>query len=188
MKNKKIINYLFEMGLLKKIFHNGTQIAGVKYPDTVAEHTYRAAVIGFILGELEGINGEKIATMVLFHDNPETRIGDHNKIAQRYVDSEKIEKKVINEQIKSLPLPIANKIKKYWVEQERKNTKEGIIAKDADLLEMALQAKEYADIGYPTKDWIKNIKRYLRTKTAKKLLAEIEKIHFTEWWRGLKKL
>ena len=82
------------MNMLKRLFHNGPQVAGVKAPDTLAEHVYRAAVIGYILGEMEGKSGEKIAAMLLFHDNPEARIGDHNKIAQRYIETKKIENKV----------------------------------------------------------------------------------------------
>lgn len=188
MKEKGIINYLFEMNMLKRLFHNGPQVAGVKSPDTLAEHVYRAAMIGYILGEMEGRSGEKIATMLLFHDNPEARIGDHNKIAQHYIECTKVEKKVMKDQVASLPSPIAKKIEKYWEDKEGLKTKEGIIARDADLLETALQAKEYVDTGYPTKDWISNVKKHLKTKSAKKLMKQLEKTHFTDWWDGLKKL
>ncbi len=188
MKGKEIINYFFELGVLKKIYHNGPQVAGVKEPDTVAEHVYRAAVIGYVLAEMEGVSGEKVATMLLFHDNPETRIGDHNKVAQRYINRKKAEKKVLKDQLKSLPSQIAKKIDKYWNEKENHKTKEGIIASDADLLETALQAKEYVDIGYPTKNWLSNVKKHLKTKSAKKLMAQLEKTRFTQWWKDLKKI
>lgn len=185
---KKIINYFFELGMLKRIFHNGPQAAGVKHPDSVASHVYRAAVIGFVLGEMEGVKGEKIASMIVFHDNPEARVGDHNKIAQRYINSSEAELAALNDQTKSLPSSIGKKINKYWTEMENGKTKEAIIAKDADYLETALQAKEFADIGYPTKSWIANIKKSLKTSSAKKLLNELEKTHFTDWWKGLKKV
>ncbi|MBA4336690.1 hypothetical protein C0416_02850 [bacterium] len=186
MTNKGIINYFFELGMLKKIYHNGPQAAGVKQPDTVAEHIYRAAIIGFVLGEMEGISGEKVATIVLFHDNPESRIGDHNKIAQRYIGREDIEKKVLAEQIEQLPSSIAKKIENYWNKQVDKKTPEGLLAYEADLLETAVQAKEYIDIGYPTKGWITNVKKHLKSKSAKILLKQLEKTHFTDWWQGLK--
>jgi len=91
---KKLINYFFELGMLKKYHHNGPMAAGVKIPDTVAEHSYRAAVIAYVLAELEGENGETAASMLLFHDTPEARTGDHNKIAQRYINRDKVEEKV----------------------------------------------------------------------------------------------
>ena len=187
MKNK-ITNYLFEIGMLKKVLHNGPQVAGVKRTDTVAEHVYRASVIGFILGELEGVSGEKVATHVIFHDNPESRIGDHNKIAQKYMDKEKAERSVLKDQLKNLPDKIAKKISKIWNDTENQGSKEALLAYEADLLETALQAKEYADCGHPTISWIDNVKKHLKSKSAKMILQEIYSTHFTDWWQSLKKI
>jgi len=185
---KKLINYFFELGMLKKYHHNGPMAAGVKIPDTVAEHSYRAAVIAYVLAELEGENGETAASMLLFHDTPEARTGDHNKIAQRYINRDKVEEKVMKDQVKLLPSKIAAKIKKYWLTEHKGSSKLARIAYDADLLETALQAKEYLDTGYPTKGWIDNVKANLKTASAKKLLRELEKTHFTDWWKEIKKV
>ncbi|MBD3156881.1 HD domain-containing protein [Candidatus Peregrinibacteria bacterium] len=186
MKNIHLTDYFFELGMLKKIYHNGPQAAGVKTPDTVAEHVYRASVIGFVLGEMEGVSGEKVATTVLFHDNPESRIGDHNKIAQRYINREESEKKVLHEQMNFLPDAIAQKITAYWNAQQEKTTTVGKLAYEADLIETALQAKEYLDLGYPTEGWIRNVKEKVRSKSGKQLLEAMDKKHFTDWWQGLK--
>jgi putative hydrolase of HD superfamily len=186
MNEKPITNLIFELGMLKKFFHNGPKAAGIKKPDTIAEHSFRAAVIGYILAEMEGLSGEKTACMLLFHDIPEARIGDHNKIAQRYINTSETEKKVIKDQVKDLPDKIAKKISNYWSQQEKASTKEGKIARDADYLETAFQAKEYSDTGYPTKNWISNVKKNLKTKSAKKLIQKLEKTKFTDWWKDLK--
>jgi 5'-deoxynucleotidase YfbR-like HD superfamily hydrolase len=188
MSEKGITNYIFELGMLKRLFHNGPQVVGVNQPDTISEHCHRAAVLGFILAEMEGVNSEKVATMLIFHDGPEARIGDHNKIAQRYIDNVEAEKKAIEEQVMNLPESIAEKIKNYWFSQENKDTPEGKVAHDADLLETAFQAKEYLDLGYETEGWLENTKKNIKTESGKKLIAEIEKTKFTDWWQGLKKL
>lgn len=187
MNEKKTTNYLFEMGMLKKYFHNGPKAAGVQIPDTIAEHAFRAAIIGYILAEMEGVSGEKVACMLLFHDTPEARTGDHNKIAQRYINRTKIETQVIEEQLLNLPEKIAKNIENYWQNQEKGNSKESIIARDADHIETALTAKEYADLGYPTKSWISNVEKTLKTKSAKTLIKTIKTTHFTDWWKNLKK-
>jgi len=188
MSEKGVVNYLFELGMLKRLFHNGPQVVGVNQPDTISEHCHRAAVLGFILAEMEGVNSEKVATMLIFHDGPEARIGDHNKIAQRYVDNVAAEKAAITEQVMDLPKEIGEKIKNYWLSQENKDTPEGRVAYDADILETALQAKEYLDLGYATKGWLENVRRNVKTESGKKLIDEIEKTNFTDWWQGLKKL
>ena len=39
----KIVDFIFEIEYLKKQQHNGIKIAGVKNPDSVAEHSFCAS-------------------------------------------------------------------------------------------------------------------------------------------------
>jgi len=190
MNNKKITDFIFELNMLKKIRHSGWQLGGVKNPDTIAEHALRAAQIGYILAVMEGnANPEKITCMLIIHDNAEIRIGDQHKIASRYYSNKQAENKAFADQLDSLGEVIKNKWAGYFKEYENRNTPEGIIAKDADWLEMAFQAKEYIDTGYNSAwDWIKNVEAALETKSAKKILKEMKKTEFTDWWDGLKKM
>ena len=48
-----IANYLFEMGLLKRAKRTGWWIAGIKDPETIAEHSFRTAIIGAMLATQE---------------------------------------------------------------------------------------------------------------------------------------
>ena len=83
---KQFTNFFFELGMHKKIEHCGTKFAGVKHPDTLGEHSARAAQIGFALALEENGNAEKITVMCLMHDIGEIRIGDAHRIAQRYLN------------------------------------------------------------------------------------------------------
>tara|TARA_Y100000034_G_scaffold129774_2_gene186881 strand:- start:219 stop:722 length:504 start_codon:yes stop_codon:yes gene_type:complete len=167
--------------MLKRTQRTGWWAAGVKDAENVAEHSFRCAIIGFILAKLEGEDAEKIAFECLIHDTAETRIGDMNKVAASYIDSSKGEKKAFYEQMKFLPKDLAeNFIKAY--------ESKAVIAKDADLLECALTAKEYLEQGYDTQNWIDNVRKNLKTNSAKKLLIDIEKTKSTSWWEGLKKV
>ena len=72
---------------------------------------------------------------------------------------------------------------------ENRNTKEGIVAKDADWLELAFQAKQYIDQGHlAAQNWIDNVEKALETDSAKELLKEMQKTNFTDWLIGLKKM
>lgn len=74
-------------------------------------------------------------------------------------------------------------------EFEERKTREAVCAKDADYLEQAVTAREYVEQGYRgCQDWINNVKKALKTKTAKKWIEEIEKADPNGWWKGLKKL
>lgn len=190
MNTKNIVNFIFELGQLKLVKHIGFSLSGVKDPDSVAEHVMRAAQIGYILAVMEGdVNPEKVAVMVLIHDNGEARIGDQHKVAARYFNNAKAEKKAFAEQLENLGEMVKNKWADYFNQFENRNTKEGIIAKDADWLEAAFQAKEYMDIGFPSLEkWIENVSKAVETKSAKMLIKEMRESKFTDWWQGLKKM
>lgn len=186
---KNIASYIFEIGMLRRERHNGFKMIGIDNPDSVAEHAMRAAQIGYILTFLEnekyGTNTspEKVASMLLFHDNGETRIGDLHKVASRYINSKEAEKKAFSEQADNLPKKISKQIIKYFNETEERNTAEGLIAKDADRLETAFMAKEYYDLGNKLGiDWINNVEKDIKTESAKELLKALKEVKFTDWW------
>ncbi len=180
---KKIVHFVFELGALKKFKHCGIKFAGVQTPDSLAEHALRATQIAFILGDMEGANSHKCAMMVATHDNGEIRVNDQHKISSRYFDIKPFEKKAFKDQTNNLPEKTAKYFQELHEEFEAQTTLESHIARDADMLETAFQAKEYLDNGYKTaKLWIDNVRDALKTDSAKKLLKEMDETHFAEWW------
>lgn len=190
METKDIVNFIFELSQLKRLRHSGPLLGGVKDPDTVAEHACRAAQIGYILAVMENNpNPDKVAMMLIIHDNAEARIGDQNKVSARYYDNKEAEAKAFSDQLDLLGDAVKKKWQRYFAEYENRTSPEGIVAKDADWLETAFQAKEYYDIGYTyMMNWIDNVEKALETKSAKELIKEMRETNFTDWWKGLKKM
>ncbi len=189
MNEKAVCNYIFELGTLKKFSHCGTKLAGVKHPDSIADHVYRTTMLGYILAKKEKVSTEKVMLLCLLHDNAEARITDLHKLARRYIDPEKAEMKAFQEQIQKLPPEIAATFAHTFIEYEAKKTPESLVACDADMLETAFQAKEYLDLGYKSCiDWINNVDQCLKSKSAKKILKTLRNVEFTNWWRDLKKI
>lgn len=186
---QNIVNYFIEINTLKRIKRSGSWIAGIKDPDTIAEHAFRTAQIGYVLAHLEDVDINKVTTMCLFHDNAEARIGDHHKIMARYIDTHEAEKKATEDQLKNLPKEISKKLLLLAEDFNERKSKEAVVAKDADLIELALQAKEFLELGYKGKqNWLDNIKKAIQTKSAKEMFKAIEKSSINDWWQGLKKL
>lgn len=188
--DKKLIKYLSEQNTLKNLPRTGWELAGVKFPESLAEHTCIAAQLAFIIGELKGLDGAKCAALLIFHDNAEIRTGDQHKVSARYIDRAEAEKKAFSDQSDNLPAKISKKLQKMFDEKENRTSKEAIVAQDADWLECAIQAKLYTEQGYDCKEWINNIEKALETKSAKEILKLIkqEKNFTTMWWQGLKKM
>ncbi len=185
-----LVNFLYELGQLKRVARSGWWLAGIKHPESVAEHAFRAAAIGFVLARLEGADPEKTALICLFHDIPEARANDSHKVMQRYADHNKIEADVLKEQLSSLPNEVSENLSQLLQEYGMDRTKEQIVARDADYLEVCLQAKEYVEQGcINAQIWIDNTKKgCLKTQTAKKLLEEIERTSSSEWHKELQNI
>jgi len=184
-KANELSNFIFELGQLKQIKRSGWRLLGIENPESIAEHNLRAAQIGYILARLEKYpKPEEVCTILVFHELAECRIGDIDKVANRYVSYN--EKSVINDQTNALG-ELGASIKNEAEKILSKDTKEGIIAKDADWLETAFTAKEYQEKGYDTKDWIENMVSRIKTKSAKSLAKSLMKSSSIDWWKGLKK-
>jgi 5'-deoxynucleotidase YfbR-like HD superfamily hydrolase len=73
------------MGQLKRLRRAGWLFIGVPDPETVAEHSFRAAIVGIAVATLEGADAGRTATLCLLHDSPESRIGDIEAVGRAYV-------------------------------------------------------------------------------------------------------
>lgn len=187
MENKDIVNFIYELNHLKRIKHEGWRFIGIKDPESVAEHSLRTAQIGYILAKMEKYeNPYEVCAIAVFHDVSECRIGDIHRIANRYIKVDNAE--VVREQTQKFG-EMGSDIFSLWEQAEERSTKVGIIAKDADRLDMAFTAKEYLEKGYDyASDWMNNITIGLRTESAKKLFEELKNSDSNAWWQGLKKL
>ena len=189
-----IATFFAEVGMLKRLPRNGMRMVGLsgEGEGTVGQHVIRAAQIGYVLAHLEGANPEKTASILLFHDNGEIRVGDQHKVAARYFDTHQAETEALREQTTRLPNELAVRIMGFFQEFEHKSTLEGKVAKDADYLETAITAFEIYQQGGSKSllDWVKNVRQALQTKSAQQLLAIIEKTDdfSSTWWQGLKKV
>jgi putative hydrolases of HD superfamily len=176
---KSLVNFLFEVGMLKKTPRTGYQFLG-SGAESVAEHSFRTAIIGYILCLQEPqADVKKTTLMCLFHDLHEARTGDHNYVNKRYVQVD--EEKALRDLAKELPF--GDEI--LGLSQEFKNGDcfEARISRDADQLDLILELKEQLDLGNKyASDWLGYALERLQTESARKMAQEILETDSTEWW------
>lgn len=191
---KNLVKFIFEVGQLKRTPRSGWLKLGINDPESVADHSFRTAVIGFILGEMEGHDPYRTASYCLFHDMAETRTGDLDWLAQRYLDrGDSLSSEVLNEQLERLPKEQKSLIKNLFDQTGKEDDLE-LVARDADLLDLIFQTLEYTYQGNdPAQEWFENTLHLLRSESGKRIgefLREKEKEVSTEnlvaWWKGLK--
>jgi putative hydrolases of HD superfamily len=191
-KNQKTeisaLNLFAEAGLLKKIKRSGWWVAGIKDPESVAEHSFRCAVMGYYIAHLEKADPYKVVIMTLFNDIHEARINDLHKMGHYYIDFKEAEKKVFDDQIKGLDKKVRAELKHLREEYDAQVTRESIVARDTDILECLLQAKEYYDSGYTKAEkFFKKAPDHLKTKSAKRYWHQIKRWNSGQWWEPIVK-
>lgn len=139
-----LIDFVKKSGQLKKIPRAGWIKVGIKSPESVADHTFRTALLCMIFSSLEGLDELKMLQMALIHDLPEVIIGD-------LTPSEKIgtgnhsEEDAMKNLLAFLPKEVQDKYFKVWHEYVGNETVEARAVRQLEKLEMALQAREYEE-------------------------------------------
>jgi putative hydrolase of HD superfamily len=189
-KHKKIVDFLFEMGTMRKLprIHRQTLLTD-DMSDNIATHSYRVALIGWFLAKMEKADPYKVVMMCLAHDMGEVRSGDHNWVHKRYVKI--FEEEIKEEQLGTLPF---DDLKQIADEYDRRESRESLIAKDADLLDQILLLKEYVWQGNKEAEiWLgdkqKDIKNkqynFLKTESGMIIGRAIIESDPSHWWHHL---
>ena len=182
------INFFAEAGLLKHIHRSGWWVAGIKHPESVAEHCFRCAVMGYYIAFEEGADPYQVLLMTLFNDIHEARINDLHKMGHYYIDFKDAEKRVFKDQMGPLNPKVKKELEVLRRDYDHQKTKESIVARDADILECLIQAKEYYDAGYTkAKKFFRTAPDHLKTKTAKKYWQAIKRWDSSSWWEKVVK-
>ena len=176
---KRIVEFLFEIGMLKKTPRTGYQFLG-SGRESVAAHSFRTAVIGYVLASPNpALDTQKVVLMCLFHDFPEARTGDHNYVNKKYVEID--ENRALKDQVDSLPF--AQEILQLSREFNEGRTPEAQTARDADQLDLILELKEHLDIGNAyAKDWLTFAVKRLHTEKGREMAKQILATDWTSWW------
>ena len=181
-----LVDFIAEAGMLKRVRRSGWWVLGIKDAETVAEHSFRCAVIGYVLACMENARPYQVLLMTLFNDLHEARLNDLHKMSQRYISLERAEDSAFKEQIASLPDKMQRELTDMQAEYRRQRTKESIVARDADILECLIQAKEYHEHGFKRAfKFMRVAPRFLKTKSAKKLWSSAKTRKLDQWWESL---
>jgi len=147
----------------------------MKNPESVADHCYSTAVIAMVLADLKKLDVTKIIKMSLLHDLAETITGDMT--TEQTTKSKKIEaeSRAMKKILGTLDGSQKTEYWKIWREYLQNKSKESKLLHQIDKLEMAIQASEYAKLGF-TKNQImpffKSAKNEITDPKLRKILSE----------------
>ena len=173
-----VLHAWFEMSQLKHLFRQGWLRAGLprQQCESVAEHSLGVAFLTLLLADeyVPGVNANRAVRMALLHDLGEARVGDltpHDGVASS--DKHQRERDAVREILSGLPR--SADYLALWEDYEAGASAEARLVKQADRLEMALQATVYrAQAGLSVEDFFNSARAAIRDPQLQALLAELE--------------
>lgn len=154
-------------GKLKSLDRSGwLKKTGIHNPESVADHTFRMALIGAVLGEEANLDSGKVVRMCLIHDLAESAIGDLTPEEKKSEKAHRaLEDRTIRDIFSTLPMRSGARLSKDWKELLENKSKEARLVWHIDKLEMGLQMKDYLKMGFPSK----KLRRFAPRSLPKKM-------------------
>lgn len=141
-----VLDLLLQANRLKVTPRGGWAVRGLTDVESVADHSFGVVFVALTLSELvsEPVNREKVLTIALVHDLPESAITDIPSPALRYFPPGAKRTAELNAMADILDgFGFGPRLRAWWQEFEDRTSIEGRLVRDADRLELLLQAFVY---------------------------------------------
>ncbi len=136
-----LVALLGEIGRLKSIKRAGWVLKGVPDVESVADHSFRTAMMALLLARKNGLDENKCVKMALIHDVAESIVGDvtpHDIMTPE--EKHVLERQAFNRLFDGT---VHGDIISLWDEYEARETPEAKFVYELDKMEMLVQAYEY---------------------------------------------
>jgi len=175
---QRIVDFFHEAGMLRFTPRTGYQFLG-SGKENVAEHSFRAAVIGWTLARMTDADAPRTALLCLFHDLPEARTGDFNYVNRIYNTTRP--RKALEDALFGTGL--AEDVLAFWDELQNNAGPEAKLAHDADCLDLMLNLKRELDLGNTSAAaWLDHARQRLHTPAGQELGRIIAETDHNAWW------
>jgi len=150
---------------------------GMARPESVADHSYRTALITMLFSDSLGLDTGKALRLALLHDLPEALVGDampEERSGKRKTD---LETKAMEEMLSELPRELTALYSEAWGEFVGGKSAEARLVREVDKLEMAIQAWEYAhELGDPSlaKEFWASAREHVKDAAILEVLSQVE--------------
>ncbi len=177
-QTQRLVDFINEVGMLRQTPRTGYQFLGTGH-ESVAEHSHRVSIIGFVLAKLAGADVARTVFMCLFHDLAEARTGDFNYVNKMYNNANAR----LAMQHSTEGTGLQEDILSYWDELEAESSLEAQLAHDADQLDMLFNLKRESEKGNTfALQWMDSAVKRVRTEQGKQIAEVVLQTPSHTWW------
>lgn len=151
-------------GALKRVRRKGWVDRGILHGESVADHSYRLALLAWMVGLARGLDADRAIRLALVHDLGESQVGDETPFdaalqaadfdptafdrpapldGDRRAARHAREAAAIAALAAELPDPLGTVLEAAWLEYAEGVSPEARLVKELDRVETLLQAEEY---------------------------------------------
>lgn len=177
-RHARLADFIYEATFLKETPRTGFAFLGTGR-ESVADHSYGAAVAGYVLAFLAGADAGRVVLLCLFHDLHEAATGDFNYVNHRYdkCDAEAAMRDACEGS------GLAEPVMQLWREFEGRASLEARLARDADQIDLIAALRRQLGTGNPCAgEWLKTAVQRLSTEAGRELCDAIMATDPNHWW------
>ena len=196
------LDFFHAAGGLKAVARQGWVDRGVPSPESVADHTFRSAIMAWMLGHAAGLDAVRLVKLALVHDLAESEVGDATpyadaiendadfaqsvrrwrelltpeQLAAAKQTKRRVEAEAASRLTTLLPAELGAEVQELWTDYAERRTPEARFAAQIDKLEALLQAVEYRDAGHPSdvENFLISAREAVEHPVLRAFLAELE--------------
>jgi putative hydrolase of HD superfamily len=140
-----LVKFFVMSGRLKAERRRGwVRKLGLAEPESVADHSYRTALMTMVISDSRGLDTLKAMRLALLHDLPEAVVGDAMPEERSGASKNIVETNAMQELLRELPRELRTLYNEAWREFLEGKSEESRLVRQLDKLEMAIQAWEYS--------------------------------------------
>ena len=140
-----LLEFFEQSGKLKEERRRGwVKKLGMKNPESVADHSYRTALMAMVISDMRGLDSGRAMRLALLHDLPESVVGDSTPDERSGKAKSSLETRAMEDIVRELPKELGELYLGAWREYLEGKTEEARLVRQLDKLEMAIQGWEYS--------------------------------------------
>ena len=171
-----LLHFFTVSGRLKSEPRRGWVVKlGMEHPESVADHSYRVALMTMVYSDARSLDTEKAVRMAMLHDLAEAVVGDSIPGERKPAEKRKLESKGMRKILNELPERLSRTYYDSWLEYEEGDSPEARLVRQLDKVEMAVQASEYReeDPANDVREFLQSARRRVSDPELVKLVDDL---------------
>lgn len=174
---EELLEFFEDINSLKHSERQGWKDIDVQQPrDTIASHSFGAALLGWALSEKENLDSDKIVKMLLMHDLIMAYVDDYTPGDEEFESKREKEEMMAEKLLSDIPETIEEEFRKLFDEFQEGETDTAKFARECDKLDTLLQARKYSESKNENhlKEFLDSYRNHFNTGTGKEIFSELE--------------